>query len=535
MRSSAAPAGESVPPPRRRLLIAMPVMVLAFLPLVYWVVEQLRQTGHFSYPLDDTFIHLEIAKHLALDGTWGITPGVFGSASSSPLYTVLLAGAIRLFGLSLWLPLVVNGLAGLAVLLVAQRWLERQGLGARQQLFVLLAFVVLVPLPTLMLSGMEHTLQCLFTLLFLFRFTEWTAAKGRAARKLPPALVVYALLMVSIRYEGLFLLAIACGLLAARRRWLPAMLLGGLAVLPVALFGLYSLSKGSYFLPNSVLVKAAGGSSGVFAFLSGILTRLFAGDTVITYVATQRLLLVLPLLYLLAARRRDAVSLLLLLLSLAVLLHLSLASTGWFYRYEAYLVAASVLAGGVWLARQPRPLFPRQKAGWVMTALLLFVLCFPFVLRSSAAFTKAGAACRNIYEQQYQMGRFLEAYYPQTAFAANDIGAVSYFTDGPVLDLWGLASIEVARSRRQGRWTPEFLDSLARSRGVPIAIVYDSWFPPALLRRWTKVATWQIRNNVICGDDTVSFYAIDPLQSEALLRNLQAFAPGLPAGVVVRY
>ena len=40
------------------------------------------------------------------------------------------------------------------------------------------------------------------------------------------------------------------------------------------------------------------------------------------------------------------------------------------------------------------------------------------------------------------------------------------------------------------------------------AIVYDSWFDSSLLNKWKKVATWQIQNNVICGDATVSFYAV---------------------------
>ena len=55
------------------------------------------------YPLDDTFIHLAIAKNLAL-GHWGITQHAFSNASTSPIYVGLLA-ALGKAGLPwIWLP-----------------------------------------------------------------------------------------------------------------------------------------------------------------------------------------------------------------------------------------------------------------------------------------------------------------------------------------------------------------------------------------------------------------------------------------------
>ena len=60
------------------------------------------------------------------------------------------------------------------------------------------------------------------------------------------------------------------------------------------------------------------------------------------------------------------------------------------------------------------------------------------------------------------MGQFLQRYYNNETIAANDIGAVSYFSNAGVLDLWGLANIEIARSRKNGYWNPEFVDSISR-------------------------------------------------------------------------
>src|SRR4051812_21679740 len=52
------------------------------------VAACLRRTGgHLVYSLDDPAIHLTVATNLVDHGTWGVVPGHFESASSSPLWT----------------------------------------------------------------------------------------------------------------------------------------------------------------------------------------------------------------------------------------------------------------------------------------------------------------------------------------------------------------------------------------------------------------------------------------------------------------
>ena len=60
------------------------------------------------YALDDPYIHMAIARHVVEDAVYGVTPYQFSSASSSPLYTLLLAAANYVFGVREVLPLVVN-------------------------------------------------------------------------------------------------------------------------------------------------------------------------------------------------------------------------------------------------------------------------------------------------------------------------------------------------------------------------------------------------------------------------------------------
>ena len=127
--------------------------------------------------------------------------------------------------------------------------------------------------------------------------------------------------------------------------------------------------------------------------------------------------------------------------------------------------------------------------------------------------------------------------------AANDIGAITYLADVRCLDLYGLASLEVARNRLSGAYDREQIRDLARSNDARVAIVYDTWFRPGgmagipqdrpggIPSQWIKVGQWEILNNAVCGHKVVSFYATDPLEEDHLISNLRQFASELPRSV----
>jgi len=103
------------------------------------------------------------------------------------------------------------------------------------------------------------------------------------------------------------------------------------------------------------------------------------------------------------------------------------------------------------------------------------------------------------------------------------------------VDLWDWEILILQKSRKLNYYTPSFLDSFARKKDTKIAVVYDSWFNKDLLGKWKKIATWQISNNVICGDDIVSFYAIDSAEEISLRNHLRAYQLQLPKDVKVVY
>src|SRR4030095_12715183 len=66
-------------------LVAVGVLVAGIL---------VRLGGTLVYTLDDAALHLSIAQKLVAHGTWGVVPGSFESASSSPLWTLLVAAGM---------------------------------------------------------------------------------------------------------------------------------------------------------------------------------------------------------------------------------------------------------------------------------------------------------------------------------------------------------------------------------------------------------------------------------------------------------
>jgi hypothetical protein len=296
-------------------------------------------------------------------------------------------------------------------------------------------------------------------------------------------------------------------------------------------YGAVSLAHGGYALPNPVLIKAnlPGGSVGeTIKLLTGYvaLRRLFINAHLLVPVLAALLLLL---------RRGPAPRPLLVLFVVVAALHLTAADLGWFYRYEAYLVGLGVLAlaaaggaasgiGREWTGGGLR------RSARALAAIALAVICVGALAdRGVRALLETPRATTNIYEQQYQMGRFLREAYPGASVAVNDIGAVNFLADLRCLDLMGLASADVAAHVRGGRYSPRTLEQLVRAHAVRVAVVYDTWIrvPPG----WRWAGAWTIRRNVVNGNATVSFYAVDPAEEGPLVQKLQRFAPRLPRSV----
>jgi hypothetical protein len=246
--------------------VAAAVILLAAVGLLAGV--SLRQNGgHLVYPLDDPYIHMAMAKNLSQHGVWGVTRYGFTSSSSSPLWTLLLSLVYSMAGPNEPALLVLDLIFALLTLVLVDRLMAGRGLGQWSRSCVLCGLVVLVPLPAMVLTGQEHVLHLLVSMLFL-----WFGAKAVAGPKsrFNWPLVGLGFLLTAVRYEGAFLVAAVVLLLLWRRRTRLGLVLAGAALVPIVAYGIVSVSQGWYFLPNSVLMKASATRNAVHLIRAGL-------------------------------------------------------------------------------------------------------------------------------------------------------------------------------------------------------------------------------------------------------------------------
>lgn len=540
-------------------------LLLLAVMLVMVCRQVLAQTGgNFCYPLDDTFIHMSIAKNFALHGVWGINAQEFSAASSSPLYTLILAAFFKAGINNIWMPFYINVCFAFLLVVMTDKLLQRFSLPAPVRCIILISLVILVPVPVMVASGMEHMLHAFLAMWMLYLSVAFLTP-GNTTRNQVLLLSLVAGLAILARFESLFLLA---GVIVAgiyNRRWQQTSVVLVLSLVPLVIFGYISVRHGGYFLPNSVLLKAsklAGGPSQLMSSLQEIVVyKLLYGNNTMVNIFTNkyypegssslsgttvvRMLLIIPALIILLRPNSDNVNTIGKVKQLACIplintfLHMALAAVGWLFRYEAYLLALDITVVAILLYYYYRQLRHSQRRYSLLEkaagAFLLLFAFAPLPLRAAGAFHNLPAAARNIYEQQYQMGRFLQTSYQHTAVAANDVGAISYLSSNRILDLWGLGNNAVAAEKLRGQYSPQFLQQFSSREHVKIAVVYDTWFDSSLLQQWRKVASWKIANNVICGGDEVFFYAVDPAEATSLYNKLAAYKPLLPPGVTVTY
>lgn len=498
----------------------------------------LRQTeGHSVYALDDPYIHMAMAKNFASHGVWGVTPSHFTSSSSSPLWTLLVAVGFAIAGPHDLIPFALNLLVGCALIVVAARSLRRRApINGLLLLGCLLTLVFATPLPALAFAGLEHVGHALLVVLFLdtlarLRDDPVSSSQGRRLCWLGAVLPL-------VRFESLFLLVFSAALLLADRRVRQAVALTTAAAIPLLIYGGLSYALGWYWLPNSVLLK---GTTPSFHDLHAALDTLgLVAVSRLRDVPAVAVLLVLTAIAGIARYRRgarDGLQWQLTLVVLMVLAHMQYAQPQpfWFYRYEAYLIAASIVVLSSVLALYPVSETWSRLTAWRAVAYGIALLTVGGVLgeRAARSFVRIPVATRNIYEQHYQIAGFLERFYPGASVALNDIGLPSFKAGLEVFDLVGLADMDVARRKRRGFYAVDDIEELAKARGVRLAVVYDSWFINRLPPTWIRVASWTIQYDLVTGSPTVTFYATSPLEAATLRRNLRVFTPSLPKRVAI--
>jgi hypothetical protein len=479
-----------------------------------------------------------VARNLGREGTFGIVPGVYESASSAPLWNVIMAPVLAAVEDGWWLPLLLNALAALWLLWTMSGLPALARLGTRRRGVLVAALVpVVLGLVPLTMTGMEHTLHAALVAAYLVLL----ARRGSALERGGDLAWLAVLLAIGtlLRFETAFLaVASAIVLLAerprpvadepegsarstrGRRPWIAAAVLVGAAGLPALAFAGINRAFGQHTLPNSVMAKSDVARGTLLPSASGVVHRLLEDP-----ILSGLLVVAVGILALAwwgprqteACRRATRALATALLTGIA---HVAFADVGWFERYEAYLITGLVVGLAI--------VAPELRTWGSWRRWAVPVLCIACLLRVPLL-VKTPMATSNTYAMQYQVGQFFDAHYGGRGVAVNDLGYVAWLHDGPVLDVIGLGSFEALEAKRTRTLDAARFAELADDADAEILVVYDD-YARLVPEDWSEAGRWCVSDRlIILLHECVGFYAPDGDPLVSARAALSAYAPRLPA------
>jgi hypothetical protein len=388
----------------------------------------------------------------------------------------------------------------------------------------------------LVFTGLEHSLHTMTTVAVIFGLA--LVLEGEPTpRWLVPAIVLAPLW----RFEGLALAVAGVVVLmfAGRRR--AAFMASAAVVLTVGAYMAVMSAMGLPLLPSSVMVKqtliaaSAPGSSGLYAHVVAALQKAYT--EFVRYPPAWVFVLLIPTVMLhpllLArrdpsrrAQRRFGVKQEFVFAGAVVAVlsaHVLLGAWSGNYRYEIYAATAAAAAAIILWHTEITHFVERGKP-WVIVAAAAGLLAIN--LYYVWATVRSPIASRGIYEQQYQMHRFVTEFYERPV-AVNDLGWVSYRNPSYVLDLWGLGS-EEARRMRLAR-EPDWMARLAQEHHVGLAMIYAQWFGEDIPAGWRPLAVLKTPHRT-AASFPVTFYVTSPDALADANAALRRFTPVLPTG-----
>jgi len=409
-----------------------------------------------SYLTDDTFIHFQFVKHLALGGGLSFNAGEPTYGMTSPLWTLLLAGLARLLHVPVAAPADAVSMPPIA-------WLAK----ACGALFHLLAIALLVrtgrrlgwsrglsfALGALLaahawaerwaLSGMETPLA-VFCVVWAWLELAGTFAEGKGAVGAGVALGAAALARPECHLLLLLaVVALALGADRGRRRAAQALLGSLLVLVPWLITAWVSFHR---LLPNTAAAKA-----GAWIHGGAALAALRAELQIV--LATDALPLAFFVLVLALGGRATALprdrgrrAFWILNASWTLFLPLFLAAAGVqvVSRYLLLAVPSLLLLGTASFRWVVATSFPGARR-WALPAFLAWFVAQNAALTAFVSAPNAREHTTGLRFSLVALGLWARHHTPPEAvFAVPDIGAFGYYAERRVVDLYGLVTPELA-------------------------------------------------------------------------------------------
>lgn len=527
------------------LIVSIIIFLAIVSALLFLSLE--KNDGHIVYALDDPYIHMAMAKNFAEHGVWGVTKYGFTSSTSSPLYTLLLSALYFIFGVNEITPLILNILFAIILLTVVYLILRRYKIEYFYNLIVLISLIIFTPLPTLVFVGMEHIIQIILVILFVYFSAKLIASSDESQKEWFKSyeiiLLILAPLVTAIRYEGLVLLAVVCALIFIYRKFMYSIILGLVGTLPVAIYGLISVSKGWYFLPNSIILKERANILPYFIAhhqIQLIPVEIQFLELLCAYIIFIALYYFLNHNILKKRIKKEILIMNVILISLGIINFL-FAGVGWFYRYDAYLVALGIFIIALSLSeikgfkfsigRINRKNMAKYLLIVISFILIITLLSNPLESRGFESLKETPQATNDRYLGHIYPAQFVATYYNNSTIAVNDLGAMSFYTDARILDIYGLGSKEpVYYLEETGKYNKSEVDIWTKQQSTEIAILQPEWIviSPRIPDSWQMAGQWNTPQNVAFGDTTIGIYAVNYSKKDELIKNLKKFSSALP-------
>ncbi len=429
------------------------LLVAALLSVIFYVIS-----ANGGFPLDDSWIHQVYGRNLAQTGMWAFVPGVPSAASTSPLFTVLLAMGYKL-GLpyQLWthgLGVLALWSAGMLAGRMAERLLPKQ---SNARLLGGLSVILAWHLVWAAASGMETMLFSMWTLALIV--IGWRELDERSTQLSHVVLrgglfgLVAALATIT-RPEGAMLagiIGLSMLLVRPQKSWRDVILWGiGSAIaflIAITPYFALNLHLTGGLLPDTAAAKQAENAP---LLLDSYLTRVI--KMVQPLVAGAQLFFLPGAIFFIVVQlrglRQNRRNLLLIvpIIWSAALIAIYAARLPAFYQHGRYVIPALPVfivigvVGTLQLVNAGRRSITTRVLSRSLAISSLLGLIFFFVQGASVY----SRDVRIIDEEMVASAFWIKENIPlDQPLAIHDIGAVGYFAPRPLLDLAGLVSPEI--------------------------------------------------------------------------------------------
>jgi len=461
-----------------------------------FIFMSLRTVG-LGFPLDDSWIHATYARNLSLYGEWAFRVGTLSAGSTSPLWTILLVPGYW-FGLA---PLWWSYLLGLCTVIAIGAAAESTARVLCPEYRARIPWVGIFMASEWHLlwaagSGMETNLQAALCTVVIFMAV--TGSRRSALMGLLSGLSVW------VRPDGLTLVPVCLGVIAASRRSGRDRLLAALAYLIgigalVLPYVVLNLSLGGTPFPNTFYAKqaeyAAWQGRPVLERLGLALLQLSTGPAILLWPASVWEIYT-------AIRTRDVPLILAVSWCLGYVLMYTMRLPA--YQHARYFIPAMPvllvlgLVGLLHFRQAHSPHARNWAVAWAWTAGLALIQ-IGFVAMGSRAY---GQDVALIESEMVTTARWANANLsPAATIAAHDIGALGYFDDHRLIDLAGLVSPDVIPFMRDEERLAAYLDD----QDVNYLITFPGLYP-GLIERLPRVYVSDGASYTAAGEGSMSVY-----------------------------